>query len=104
MVGVIESRVEQQSVIPAPSVIPAEAGIQEALRCAARRIIRVALDNPVGSPPLRDIARGRRSAAILIPGKTRVAGTQDYLPLLLQELNEGGIDDDNIEVFLATGT
>lgn len=69
-----------------------------------RDIVRQGLEHPIASPRLREIALGRRSAAILIPGKTRVAGTRDYLPELLDELNEGGIGDEKIEIFLATGT
>lgn len=62
------------------------------------------LNHPVGSPKLRDAARGKRSAAILIPGKERVAGTADYVPALIAELNQADISENNIEVFLATGT
>lgn len=69
-----------------------------------RDVVRAGLASPVGSPTLRDLARGKRTAVILIPGKTRVAGTRDYLPELLAELNDGGIPDDRIEVVLATGT
>jgi nickel-dependent lactate racemase len=53
---------------------------------------------------LREIASGKRSAAILIPGKARLAGTSDYVPLLLSELNKAGISDSNVEIFLADGT
>ena len=67
-------------------------------------IVRRCLERPYGSPPLREIARGKRSAAILIPGKERVAGTAEYVPALIAELNRAGIPDENIEVFLATGT
>ncbi len=67
-------------------------------------IVRRCLEQPYGSPTLREIARGKRSAAILIPGKERVAGTAEYVPALIAELNRAGIPDDNIEVFLATGT
>jgi nickel-dependent lactate racemase len=67
-------------------------------------IVRRCLEQPYGSPPLREIARGKRSAAILIPGKERVAGTAEYVPALISELNRAGIPDGNIEVFLATGT
>jgi lactate racemase len=69
-----------------------------------RELLRACLDAPVGSPPLRDIARGKRTAAILIPGKTRVAATRDYVPALVEELEAGGIEAENIEVYLATGT
>jgi len=67
-------------------------------------IIRSALDSPLGCGRLRDIARGKQTAAVLVPGKDRVAGAEIYLPLLLRELNAAGISDDRIEVFLATGT
>jgi hypothetical protein len=40
----------------------------------------------------------------LIPGKERVAGTAEYVPALVAELNRAGIPDESIEVFLATGT
>jgi lactate racemase len=67
-------------------------------------IVRRCLEQPYGSPTLREIARGKRSAAILIPGKERVAGTAEYVPALIEELNRAGIPDGSIEVFLATGT
>jgi len=67
-------------------------------------IVRRCLEQPYGSPTLREIARGKGSAAILIPGKERVAGTAEYVPALIAELNRAGIPDGSIEVFLATGT
>jgi len=73
-------------------------------RDSTTEILDAALAAPIGSPPLRVIARGRRSAAILIPGKARCVGTRDYVPRLLGELNAAGIADDVIEVFLADGT
>jgi nickel-dependent lactate racemase len=67
-------------------------------------LIARALREPIGSRPLRDIAVGKRSAAILIPGKARVAGTQAYVAALIGELNAAGIRDQDIEVYLADGT
>ena len=67
-------------------------------------VLASALQQPIGSPPLRELAAGRRSAAILIPGKARVAGTRDYVAALISELNQSGIQDRGIEVFLADGT
>ncbi|HET9275106.1 MAG TPA: nickel-dependent lactate racemase, partial [Gemmatimonadales bacterium] len=63
-----------------------------------------ALEAPIGSPRLADLARGKRSAAILIPGKARVAGTRDYVAALIAELNAARVPDSGIEVFLADGT
>jgi nickel-dependent lactate racemase len=87
--GTLAARIEPATVAP---------------RGSAEQIIREALDRPLGSPRLRDIARGRRSAAILVPGKDRVAGSGACLPLLVEELNAGGLPDERIEVVLATGT
>jgi lactate racemase len=69
-----------------------------------RQVIRRAIESPIGSPRLRDVARGKRSAAVLVPGKDRVAAAHMCLPLVLEELNAAGIPDDCVEVFLATGT
>ncbi len=76
---------------PRPSGTPAE-------------ILERALRRPIASPPLVEIAGGKRSAAILIPGKARIAGTREYVAALCGELNRAGIPDDRIEVFLADGT
>lgn len=70
----------------------------------ARQIIAAALGRPRGAPRLSDLARGKRTAAILIPGKTRVACVAEMVAGLVGELHEAGLSDDGIEVFLATGT
>lgn len=59
---------------------------------------------PIGSAPLRDLARGAKSVTILVPGKTRRAGVAEYTPILVEELNAAGVPDANITVVLATGT
>jgi nickel-dependent lactate racemase/DNA-binding NarL/FixJ family response regulator len=71
---------------------------------SAGEILAGALKQPLGSPPLAEIARGKKSAAILIPGKARLAGTREYMPALVGELNKAGLPDDSITVFLADGT
>jgi nickel-dependent lactate racemase len=67
-------------------------------------LIARALREPIGSRRLREIAAGKRSAAILIPGKARVAGTREYVAALIAELNDAGVPDQGIEVYLADGT
>jgi len=69
-----------------------------------RELIADALRAPIGCPPLRELARGKASAAILIPGKARSVGTRDFMPMLLDELNAAGVPDSGIEIFLADGT
>jgi nickel-dependent lactate racemase len=70
----------------------------------AADLIARALRAPIGSRPLREIAEGKHSAAILIPGKARVAGTKEYVAALIAELNAAGVPDRGIEVYLADGT
>ncbi|MGQ0634988.1 MAG: nickel-dependent lactate racemase [Planctomycetaceae bacterium] len=74
------------------------------LRATPEELIAECLRQPIGSRPLRELAAGRNSAAILIPGRARLAGTGDYVPALVAELEAGGIAADRIEVFLADGT
>lgn len=69
----------------------------------ALREIERALDAPIGTPPLRELARGRRSAAIAVCDITRPAPNSQILPSLLRRLEEGGIARENIAIVIATG-
>jgi lactate racemase len=86
--------------VPAARMEPAHVEVPG----SAPEILGRALASPAGSPRLRDLACGKRSAAILVPGKDRVAAIDACLPLLMEELNAAGIPDDRIDVYLATGT
>ncbi len=67
-------------------------------------MLESALRSPIGSPPLRELARGESSAAILIPGRARIAGTREYVAALIAELRAAGVPETGIEIFLADGT
>ncbi len=71
---------------------------------SAGRLLSDSLAHPIGSPPLHEIARGKKTAAILIPGKARRAAAHDYVPALVAELNRAGLADEDITLFLADGT
>ena len=70
----------------------------------AAEMIEAALDLPIASPPLEDLARRGRSAAILVSGKDRVTRADVFLPLLLRRLRKAGIQAADVTVFMATGT
>ena len=53
--------------------------------------IHEALTNPIESPPLEEIARGKRDACIVISDITRPVPNQVILPPLLKTLQENGI-------------
>jgi nickel-dependent lactate racemase len=65
--------------------------------------IERALDAPVGCPPLSEIARGKRSAAISICDITRPAPNREVLPPVLARLEAAGIPRSGITVLIATG-
>ncbi|MBL8795110.1 MAG: nickel-dependent lactate racemase [Planctomycetia bacterium] len=65
--------------------------------------IAAALTQPIGSPPLAELARGRRNACILICDITRPVPNKLILPPLLRTLEEQGIARKDILILVATG-
>jgi nickel-dependent lactate racemase len=65
--------------------------------------IRAALENPVGCPPLRELARGKRTAAISVCDITRPAPNRRTLPILLDILHTAGIPPEGVTICIATG-
>ncbi len=66
--------------------------------------IERALALPIGSPRLREMASGKRNAAIIVSDHTRPTPSGKLVPSLLRELEEGGITAANVSVVFATGT
>jgi lactate racemase len=65
--------------------------------------IEEALAAPIGTPPLRDLARGRRSACILICDITRPVPNRLFLSPLIHALLDAGVPPAGITVLVATG-
>jgi nickel-dependent lactate racemase len=65
--------------------------------------IEAALDNPIASPPLAQLARGKSSVAISICDITRPAPNRQVLPPLLARLEQAGIRREAITILIATG-
>ena len=65
--------------------------------------VRAALSAPINSAPLRALARGRRSACIVICDITRPVPNHLILRPLIETLLEAGIPDQDITVLIATG-
>lgn len=66
--------------------------------------VRRALENPIGTPRLSEIARGKRSVVIVVNDITRPTATYKLLPALLEELHKAGIGDEQVFFLVATGT
>src|SRR5262245_54327934 len=67
------------------------------------RAIEAALDAPIDSPPLLELARGKKSAAISVCDITRPAPNKVVLPHVLRRLEAAGIERTNITILIATG-
>jgi len=66
--------------------------------------IASALDNPIGSYPLENLARGSHRVVILIDDMTRPTPTHLLLPSVLRRLEQAGVLKAEICILVATGT
>ena len=62
-----------------------------------------AIDHPIGCPPLSQLARGKRSAAISVCDITRPAPNKQTLPHILKRLADAGIPASETRIMIATG-
>ncbi|HMK91956.1 MAG TPA: nickel-dependent lactate racemase, partial [Thermoleophilia bacterium] len=62
-----------------------------------------ALARPLAAPPLAELARGRRSAAIITSDATRAVPNRRLLPAVVAALNEAGIADEAIDLVVGPG-
>ena len=62
-----------------------------------------ALANPIGTPPLSQIAKGRKNACILICDVTRPVPNRLLLPPILRTLEAAGIARRDVLILVATG-
>ena len=65
--------------------------------------LAAAVEDPIGCPALREMARGKRSAAIAVCDITRPAPNKKVLPHVIRALEEGGMAPRRIEILIATG-
>ena len=70
----------------------------------ARAEVRRAIQNPIGSPRLKDIAKGKHSAAIVVNDITRPYQGGLMVEELAEELHLAGLTDDEIFLVVAYGT
>lgn len=96
--GTVKMNVPQGSVIARLHPNPVERAADE------RTEILHALANPVGAPVLAEVARGKRTAAIMVSDITRPLPRHRLLPPVLDELNRAGIPDERITVIFGLGT
>lgn len=65
--------------------------------------VKDALENPIDSKPLSEIAKGRKNACIVISDITRPVPNEIILVPMLETLEAAGIARENIVILIATG-
>jgi nickel-dependent lactate racemase len=65
--------------------------------------IRRAIEQPIGTPPLAEVARGRRDACVVICDVTRPVPNKLILPAILGTLEQSGIPRERVTILVATG-
>ncbi len=68
------------------------------------RVVTNAIENPVGSPNLEEMVRGKHRVVLVADDITRPTPTHVILPHLLNALNEAGIPDAAVRIVIALGT
>ena len=63
--------------------------------------IRAAITSPIGMPPLKELAKGKKEVVILFDDLTRSTRVYEIVPFILGELAEAGITDDRIRFIAA---
>lgn len=65
--------------------------------------IQEAFEKPIGTPRIRDLARGKRKVVIISDDLARPTPVYKIAPFILKELEESGISEDKIRFVCATG-
>ena len=65
-------------------------------------IVRAAMENPIDSPRLCELAKGKKNCVIIVSDHTRPVPSRDILPNMIAELKAGNPDID-ITLLVATG-
>lgn len=63
-----------------------------------------AIAKPIGSPPIRELARGKKEVVIIFDDMTRATRVYDIVPFVLEELAVAGVPDSSIQFICATGS
>ncbi len=62
------------------------------------------IEDPIGTPSLRELARGKQRAVIVFDDMTRPTRAYELVPIVLDALHDAGLTDDRITFVCALGT
>ncbi len=89
--------------IPQSNLLAVLDPVESADECDEAAILRDALARPIGTPPLRDLARPGQKVVIITSDGTRPCPSDRMLPLVVDELTAAGIPDADITIVSALG-
>ena len=69
-----------------------------------REVFEDALEQPVAGVPLRDRVGSEMRVAVIIPDRTRVCGSERFLPWLLNLLTNEGLTAKYVKIVIGVGT
>lgn len=64
---------------------------------------RRAFTDPIGCPPLRELAQGKKRVVVLFDDLSRPTRAHEIVPYVLEELAAGGLDEEAIQLVCALG-
>ncbi len=65
--------------------------------------IKASISNLIGTPPIKELAKGKKEVVIIFDDMTRVTRAAEIVPFVLEELAEAGIPDNRIRFIAALG-
>jgi len=96
--GELSSEIPEKNILE--FIYPQEfAGIRD-----VEKEVLNALSNPIGSPPLEEIVKGKRRVAILVSDITRPCPTRMLIGPVLKTIERAGIERDAITIVYGLGT
>ncbi|TFG04299.1 MAG: DUF2088 domain-containing protein [Promethearchaeota archaeon] len=69
----------------------------------SERQVKQAVLNPIGTNALREIAKGKKTAAIVVDDMTRMTPAHRILPFIINELEQAGIAKKDMVIIIALG-
>nr|MDO8109940.1 nickel-dependent lactate racemase [Candidatus Sigynarchaeota archaeon] len=78
--------------------------MKDAPEITGTKVIEDAIDNPIGTPTLSELAKGKRNVAIAVDDISRSTRLESILKVVLKRLNDAGIPDDKVTIIAALGS
>ena len=69
----------------------------------SQKEIETAINNPLGTPTLKEIAKGKGNAVIVVEDISRPTSMENIIKIILNQLNAVGIEDEKITILYALG-